>query len=90
MILDRLKQICANNKANRAPPDVQEISINVDRQWVRCPNLITGGDLYHLAQVRWGYDLWRVSPLADDDERISNNGTEFSLFDGEHFYTSPW
>src|SRR5262245_30215138 len=44
------------------PIEAQQVSVRVDTQDMTCPNLTTGGDLYALARVRWGCDLWRVLP----------------------------
>jgi len=53
--------------SKRGPQEEDEdstrvVSIRVDTGHLTSPALTTGGHLYALAHVRWGYDLWRVQP----------------------------
>jgi hypothetical protein len=65
-----------------------EVNITIDKQHKKSPSPTTGAALYVLGAVNPGYDLFRETHGHGDDELIQNNNTEYTLHDGDKFYSA--
>jgi hypothetical protein len=67
---------------------ITEVNIVIDKQHKKSPSPTTGAALYVLGSVKPGYDLFRETHGHGDDELIRNDGTEYTLHNGERFYSA--
>lgn len=67
---------------------VHEVNIIIDKKHKKSPTPTTGAALYVLGEVKPGYDLFRETPGQKDDELIRNDSTQYTLHDGEKFYSA--
>ncbi len=65
-----------------------EVNITIDKQHKKSPNPTTGAALYVLGAVKPGYDLFRETHGHGDDELIRNDSTQYTLHDGDKFYSA--
>jgi hypothetical protein len=65
-----------------------EVHISIDKRKYTSPNPTTGQALYILGNVPVGYDLFRETHGAGDDELIPNSDVAVKLHDGDKFYTA--
>ncbi len=65
-----------------------EVNIHIDRKKFASPTPTPGSSLYVLGSVHAGYDLFREAHGSGDDELIKNDQTEYSLHDGDKFYSA--
>ena len=71
-----------------APAVKTEVNITIDKEHVKSPSPTTGSALYVLGNVKAGYDLFRETRGHGDDELIRNDATEYTLHDGDKFYSA--
>lgn len=65
-----------------------EVHITIDKQKYTSPNPTTGQALYALGHVAAGYDLFKETHGAGDDQLIPNNGATLELHNGDKFYSA--
>lgn len=64
------------------------VHITIDRQKHESPSQTTGAALYALGRIQPGYDLFRETHGAGDDELIRNDNTPVAVHDGDKFYSA--
>ena len=68
--------------------EVHEVHISIDKKKYTSPSPTTGQALYALGQIAAGYDLFRETHGAGDDELIPNSGVSVELHNGDKFYSA--
>lgn len=66
----------------------QDVPVHIDTQQLRSPRHTTGAALYILGNVSQGYDLYRETRGAGDDDLIRNDSAPLEVNPGDHFYTA--
>jgi hypothetical protein len=65
------------------------LRIHIDRQPFEAPEKTTGSNLYKMANVPPGHELFRETHGNLEDEPISDSEVEVKLEPDEHFYSAP-
>jgi len=65
-----------------------QVNITIDKEHLKSVSPTTGSALYLLGKVKPGYDLFRETHGHGDDEPIRNDSTEYTLHDGDKFYSA--
>jgi hypothetical protein len=69
-------------------PERHEVHITIDKKKYESPTPTTGHALYELGKIPAGYDLFKETHDAGDDELIRNDEHKVELHDGEKFYSA--
>lgn len=63
------------------------VRVHIDKQLYESPTPATGAELYELAHIPTGVQLFKEGSNSDDDALIASDGTSVELQNGDHFRT---